>query len=1077
MRIFLLIFTFFNIISISLNTYTYDSISELVPKNIIFETNYYSYIIFKYIPSCNNNKFNSQNNIYVQLLLKPLNTIFLYIYTDFSNISQDINSIFINYDSLYRISYSSSILLTNLVCGQEYYFVFYKTPGDITDYPFYFKVTIIDGNKDFIEISAGLSDHYSIYQRTEKEEQILYTYTTRKYALINFNRLGRLKIVENENILYDNESLSFSEIYEFKENTIYNITYKTDSLITPINFQFFDQPKTFKFDYKKGPMILYNYKYYFEIDISDFTVGENILLYFYAIHNSYHILYQFKSNFKGNNYIDLGEYYSLNYIPIKKTNVESTLIIYIQFNDYYMFSLFNVISSKVEEITEEKTLSITGPIYYILDYYSLNNICSIGIESNEPFFLFEYNIGYQTKIVNTYYVNVYFTKYNNLEPHIFKKAIIFYNSTKSARLKIKKLDFSIFEPKLDKHPENEFFQLCQGENTEKELYFYNYKDSISINSDYLFTSVFGDFNTFFKRENEINNISDFNFDTIGTNNFYQFDDENNGYLKINCTNPTMIKHSKISYNYETELNQGQRYYIKNSDIKNSRKYGFAQKSVNNNFSIKFTIFGLRRNQTIHISFDNKKYEINDYDSILEINNYNYKYYSTETFFFECGEEITNSLMAEIIVSFIPEELDEKYQLIDFVDSFGTLSINSSEGLLIKIPKDLNEDLYDFSILLLNTTNNDIQISYDSIKYLVPKNKVVYQNSPIIPLFKTNPYNYISNQKSDSFLYILIYNLNYNAREILIKKPKLYSDINLNEINTLPQATEDDKKYYYQIPLPEEGNYNFLKAQAIKTNNAVKMTLSINSIHFPLINNYEIFYHHFNIPIYAKNKKIYLNYFEIDPYPGYINLVAENQKNYPSIYPYISLNPQIEQINGKNKIKIKMNSLSYVSIPNIYKYYLLFNVDNSSVNYYPILTGENAVNATEYQIMEIINDDGSQEYLEFDIDININLKLDNYLQINNSNIFFIPINSENNLLELFLMTQKGFKYNNYNKNKKVSLAVIIVIFVVIILVSGFFVFYINIGKELIQKYKDKKLLKEEVQIDKKEKKSKSKSKKK
>ena len=1074
MTIFLFIFTFFNIISISFNIYTYDSIYELIPKNIIFETNHYSYKIFKYIPSCNINKFNSKNNIYVQLSLEPLNTIFLYIYTDFSDISQDINSIFINYDSLYKISYSSSILLTNLVCGQEYYFVFYKIPEDITDYPFYGEVTVIDGTKDFIEITAGLSDHYSIYQRTEKEEQFSYTYTTRKYALINFNGLGRLKIVENENILYDNESLSFSEIYEFKENTVYTITYKTDSLITPINFQFFDQPKTFKFDYKNGPMTLYNYKYYFEIDISDFTVGENILLYFYPIHSSYNILYQFKSNFKGNNYIDLGEYYSLNYIPIKKTKSESTLIIYIQFNDYYMFSLLNVISSKVEEITEEKTLSIIGPMYYILDYYSLNNINSIGIESNEPFFLYEQDIGYKTKIVNTYYVNVYFTKYNNLEPHVFKKAIIFYGSTNSARVEIKKLDFSIFYPKLDKNnPENEFFQLCQGENTEKELYFYNYKDSISVNNDYLFTSIFGNFNTFFKKENEINNISDFNFDNIVTNNFYQFD-ENNGYLKINCTNPTMIKHSKISYNYETELNQGQRYYIKNSDIKNSIKYGFAEKSVNNDFSIKFRIFGLRPNQTINIIFDNTKYEINDYDSILEISNYNYKIYSTEIFYFECGEEITNSLMAEIIVSFIPEEFAEKYQLIDFAESFGTLSINSNEGLLIKIPKDFNEDLYDFSLLLLNTTNNDIQISYDSLKYLVPKNKVVYQNSPIIPLFKTNPYNYISKQKSKRFLYISIYNLNYNTREILIKKPKLYSDIKLNEIYTLPQTTEDDKKYYYQIALPE-GDYTFLKAQAIKTNSTLKMTLSINSIHFPLVNNYEIFYHHFNIPINANNKKIYLNYFETDSYPGYINLVVENQKNYPSVYPYIALNPQIEQIKGKNKIKVKMNSLSYVSIPKIYKYYLLFNIDNSSLNYYPILTGENGVNAFDYQIMKIINDDGSKAYLEFDIDINIELKLDNYLKVNSNNIFFVPINNENNLLELFLITQKEFKYNNYNKNKKVTIAVIVVVFVVIILVSGVFIFYINIGKELIEKYKDKNLLKEEAQVVKKKKKSKTKKK--
>ena len=1056
----LLLFIFINIISISLNIYTFDTINELIQKTIIFETDLVSYKIFKYIVPCDNNI--PQKNISLQISLDSLDNVFLFIYQSFSDICQDDSSIFLNYKWLHQIFYSSSIIIPNLICNQEYYFVFQRIRADISYYPFYTEVIIVDNSKDIIEISPDLSDHYSIYQRTKNEEKISYSYNIGKFGLINFNNIAQLRIIENDVIIYDNESVSFSEIIEFKENTKYIIIYNTNYLNSPINLQFFDESPIIKYNYKNGPpqMTLYNFKYYIEMDISNFAVGDNILLYFYAKHNTYNFLYQFKSIYKGSNFIDLGEYYSLNYIPIKKTKEESSLIISIQFSDYRLFSLLNIILYKIEEITSEKTLSINGPIYFILDYYTLNNMNSIGIESNEKYLLFEKEIGHQTKIAKKEYINVYFTKYNNLEPHIFKKAIIFYNSTNEALFEIKKFPFSIFSPKLDKYePENEFFQLCQGENTQNELYFYMFKDSSVKNINYLFTSVFGDFNSYFILENEISNISGLDFDIIDNINFYHFD-ANNGYLKINCSNPTMIKHSKISYNYETEFNSGQKYYIKDDNIKNSRKYGFDKNLVNKTFSIKFNVFGLRPNQSVNINFDNMIYEINE--SPLEINDYYYKDYSSEIFYFECVGVIDNLLMAEIIVGFLNEDLEEKFQVIDFTNSFGTLSINSSEGLIIRIPKNFNEDLYDFSILLLNTTNNDIHISYDDLKYQVPKNKILYPNSPIIPLFKTNPYDYIEEKGENAFFYILIYNLNYNARDIIIKKPKLYSDIKLNEINILPQTAEDEVKYYYQIEVPEFDSA-FLLVQAIKTFSTLKMTISKNSIHYPLTNNYEEFIHHFNIPIEDTEKSVYLNYFETDSFPGYINLVGGNQINYPSLHLSDGLNPNIEQIEGKNRLKIKMDSLSYIHYQNKYKYYLLFNINETNLNLYSILTGKINVNSSDFQIMKIIEDDGSKKILEFEFDINIDLKEDNYYKINNNNILFVPVNIDKNLLELFFITKKDFKYINHNKNKKITLVLVIVSFVVIVFVTLVLMFYFNIGKELIQKYKDKKLLKEDVEV--------------
>ena len=43
---------------------------------------------------------------------------------------------------------------------------------------------------------------------------------------------------------------------------------------------------------------------------------------------------------------------------------------------------------------------------------------------------------------------------------------------------------------------------------------------------------------------------------------------------------------------------------------------------------------------------------------------------------------------------------------------------------------------------------------------------------------------------------------------------------------------------------------------------------------------------------------------------------------------IELGPNIEQINGKNKIKIKINSLSFCFYPNVIKYYILINIEEN-----------------------------------------------------------------------------------------------------------------------------------------------------
>ena len=63
----------------------------------------------------------------------------------------------------------------------------------------------------------------------------------------------------------------------------------------------------------------------------------------------------------------------------------------------------------------------------------------------------------------------------------------------------------------------EYFQLCQGDNSLSELYFYI--SSYEGIGKELFTSVFGKFDAFYIKEEEIKNLSDFDFDKIKENNF------------------------------------------------------------------------------------------------------------------------------------------------------------------------------------------------------------------------------------------------------------------------------------------------------------------------------------------------------------------------------------------------------------------------------------------------------------------------------------------------------------------------------------------------------------------------------
>ena len=313
--------------------------------------------------------------------------------------------------------------------------------------------------------------------------------------------------------------------------------------------------------------------------------------------------------------------------------------------------------------------------------------------------------------------------------------------------------------------------------------------------------------------------------------------------------------------------------------------------------------------------------------------------------------------------------------------------------------------------------------YDKLEFqVIYKKEYKHEIAPIIPLFRVNPYEQINknsllNTDNNKYFYILIYNYIYQ-KKVHIKKPMLYSNVKLNTINVLPKLNENNKKYYYQIKFPEpQGDYNSLLIQTIKAGFPYKMALSKNYIQYPFKSYFYFFEHHFNVPYDKrdKNQILYLNYYDVDTIPGYINFVGTNEHVYIDTYPIFELDQELEQINGTNKIHIKMNSLSYAFYPDIVKYYLIVNAENDYSVLFSILTGQKELNKNNHEFMTIVEDDGSKEKFETTIQVDIDLN-EEYPY---NSMYFIPIRKETNIVEILYATKRDFIYKNltfYQKNK-------------------------------------------------------------
>ena len=729
-----------------------------------------------------------------------------------------------------------SELISELTCGKEYYFVISIALINNNILSRNILFNIIDASVDTINISPLISDRFAFLD-TKPQEIFTYCHNETKYASIYVNSNSELKILKNEEIIFHKEKNVNSNIdpIEFEKNQNYTIYFEGIELPL-ISIQFFNEPNFFKIDYTNGIIPIYSIYNYFEVDISQYKLNDVILFKLYSI-MFLKFKYQYKSIFNGKNYIELSTIQQDNYIPIKKLKEDSSLIISIEISLIfpYSFSLLNIIKD-VEEIKSDFSKDIIGPKYYFIDFFEFNNINSIGIKASESFFLYVQEKDSMTQSTLSYQ-NKYIAKTDNCRQLSFRNAIIFFNSTNEIKLEVKKYDYPIFFKNSYYSHNVEFFQMCQGENTTNELYFYLEDKGLSSERQ-LFLPVFGSFQGYYIKEEDAQQLSDIDFDKIKEPNFYQNYDRG-GFLKIKCEKPLMLKHFVLRFDETSELNSDRKYYF-NSDYLKRKYLTFNESLLNNNLEFKITIYGLEAQESINFIFNNNVYIYTLNNNSQEFN-YTYLNYISNLMHFESSNEFDKSLIIEITVGYLSKNIDQMRRIINFQDSIGSISLSNKEGILIKVPDNLPKDLYDFSIIFpgsrsSKSINYFIDISYDKPEFLV---KYIYDISPIIPLFKVNPYEYLNKNilnSNDRFFYIVIFNGDDNNNQtIYIKKPKLYLDAKINKTNILYQLDGNNKKYYYQIKIPEPVNNNYLSIQTKNEGNfATKISFLKNGIEYPFL---------------------------------------------------------------------------------------------------------------------------------------------------------------------------------------------------------------------------------------------------
>ena len=149
--------------------------------------------------------------------------------------------------------------------------------------------------------------------------------------------------------------------------------------------------------------------------------------------------------------------------------------------------------------------------------------------------------------------------------------------------------------------------------------------------------------------------------------------------------------------------------------------------------------------------------------------------------------------------------------------------------------------------------------------------------------------------------------------------------------------------------------------------------------------------------------------------------------------------KVTQLKGKNKLKIKLNSLSYILYPKLVKYYFITNINENYNEIFSIITGKQKLDKKKFQFMKVVNDDGKNEIFEKDIKIDIDLNDNGDLELNK--IICIPVNIKTNLIETNYIDSTSFKYKNLTSFQKHKYLIIflplgIIIFLIVAIICYF-----------------------------------------
>ena len=167
--------------------------------------------------------------------------------------------------------------------------------------------------------------------------------------------------------------------------------------------QFFDDEKYLKYNFSQSSLLLLDdYEYLMEVDISKYSLEKNIIFLLFSS-SGIEIKYQYKNEYKGNNLINLGSSsffdYTINYIRIKKEKDYNNLIISIKTSGYSEYSSINLLKYAVEDIPYDTgALQVTKETVFHLDYFYFNQYDSFGFYSKQKFLFLEQSICNSTTI-------------------------------------------------------------------------------------------------------------------------------------------------------------------------------------------------------------------------------------------------------------------------------------------------------------------------------------------------------------------------------------------------------------------------------------------------------------------------------------------------------------------------------------------------------------------------------------------------------------------------------------------------------------------------------------------------------